>query len=71
MEKSVETILLLHGQLTEVVIQFVFEGLGSLESFGSYFFIRKITNLESPPHTDNVRARQETRNFNLEFGFFE
>jgi len=42
-----------------------------VKSFGNYFFMRKFTNSESPPHTNNVRARQETRNFNLEFGFSE
>jgi len=36
--------------------------------FGNYFFILKFTNFA---HTNYVRARQETRNFNSEFGFSE
>jgi len=37
------------------------------ETFGNYFFDRKFSNFESPPHTNCLRAPQETGNFNSEF----
>ena len=38
---------------------------------GEIYFNRKFAKFESPPHTNCVRARQETRNFNLKFEFSE